>query len=335
MKKTFLFLCKFAVSGILAMLILSVFAFVYYNPPKAEPQPGKYTNSKFVSGAVWTDMSEGVGYGVTNDLGYNDADSYDPGAPVIAVIGSSHTEALQVPQDKTYTAQLQQLLSQNGKDINCLNLGVSGHFLNISVSNFEYFAEEFENVQCAVIETANLSYEPEQLEKMLNGEYHSDLQMRGGLYSLAQKIPYLRLLYKQYQDSRQKNGNAAATEQEPFDYAAYEVGVNKVMEKLSGIATEKDFPLVILYHDSLTVENGKASRKDDAEMVKIFRNCCEKNGILFVDVTERFAEHFEATYELPYGFSNTTMGAGHLNTVGHSVVAEELYDYVAGFVEGN
>jgi len=330
MKKTFLFFCKLAISGILALAILCGFALVYYNPPVAVPNEDKFTNSKFTSGSYWTDMSEGVGYGKTNHLGFNEVDTVDPAKPLVAVIGSSHTEALQVPQTDTYTAQLQQL---QGNQVNCVNFGISGHFLNISVSNFRYFAESYADAQvtCAIIETANLSYTPAELEKMLNEEYHSDLQPRGGLYALAQKLPYLRLLYKQYQDTRQKGGSAAPSEPAPFDYEGYEAGLQKVMEKLSAIAAEQGFPLVILYHDAIGVEGNRAYRQDDAQQVEIFKNCCEANGIRFVDVTDRFISHYESTYELPYGFSNTTPGTGHLNTLGHRLIAEEL----APVLEGN
>lgn len=335
MKKLFLFMGKLAISGILALIILSAFTLVYFNSPISQPQPGKYTNSKLTPNTVWVGMIEGVGYGVTNNLGYNDADPYDPNAPVIAIMGSSHTEALQVPQDETYTAKLQESLSENGIDINCLNLGISGHFLNINVSNFEYLAAEFENAECVVIETVSLSYTPEELEKMLNGEYHTDRQERGLIYSTAQRIPYFRLLFKQYQEIKLKNAPPEPESTEPFDYTAYEEKLELVMQKLSGIAAEKEFPLVILYHNFPVVTNGSAAREDDARMLEIFRNCCERNGIVFVDVTDRFVEHFNETYQLPYGFSNTTMGAGHLNTVGHSIIAQELSKCISTLMEEN
>ncbi len=329
MKKAILFFCKLAISGVLALVILSGFAFVFYNPPTAEAQTEKYTNSKFTPGIFWSDMTEGFGFGVINNLGYNDPDAYDPTKPVIAVIGSSHTEAFQVPQNKTYTAQLQDLLqAQRGETVNCLNLGVSGHFLNISVSNFGYFADSFENVECAIIEVAELKYTPEEFEKMLAGEYHSDLKPRGTLYSLAQKIPYARLLYKQFQDSQQKSSGIAA-EEKPLDYFAYEESLNKVMQQLSDIATENNFPLVILYHCSLDIENLNILRKDDPKMVEIFQKCCEQNNIGFLDMTNSFTGHFNNTYELPYGFSNTTIGEGHLNILGHRLIAEELCNYIA------
>ena len=107
------------------------------------------------------------------------------------------------------------------------------------------------------------------------------------------------------------------------------------MQKLSGIAAENGYPLMFLYHNIPTVENGKAFRRDDSRMLEIFKTCCERNGILFVDVTERFLAHFQDTYELPYGFSNTSMGSGHLNVLGHQLISEELFACVAQLTEGN
>lgn len=337
MKKTILFFCKLAISGILALAILSVLTMAYCNSPQSVAQPDKFTNNKFVSHTYWMNMMEGGGYGKTNNLGYNEQDDFDFATPMIAVLGCSHTQALEIPQNKTYTAQLQQLLKSGGaEDIDCQNFGISAHFLNVCVSNFRYFAEAFQDadVKCAVIETSSINYTPEEWEKMFAEEYHSDLQERNPLYTMAQKIPYLRLLYRQFQDVR-KSGNTTVVEPAPFDYTGYKVGVDQVMEKLSGIAKEEGFPLVILYHNSITVQDRTASREDDAQQLEIFRDACQRNGILFVDVTNRFIDHYNNTFELPYGFSNTTMGTGHLNELGHRIIADELYGCVAQIMEGD
>lgn len=336
MKKIVAYFLKLAVSGVLALVILSALTLVYYNPPISKAQPDKYTNSKFESNAFWSDMIEGWGFGTTNDLGYNDPDGFATSDPVIAVLGSSHTEALQVSQKKNYVSKLQEKLSGDSdktNDISCLNLGVSGHFFDTSVSNFEYFAESFSNVRDAVIETGDLEFTPEQLEKMLNGEYHTDLGEKGLLYESVQKIPYARLLYKQYMDTKKVEG--ASSEKPDTDYPLYEEGMDKVLEKLSGIAAEKGFELTILYHNKVMVKNRNGFRTDDLQIVEIFQKCCEKNDVMFIDVTDSFVERFNATYELPYGFSNTTMGSGHLNELGHSIVADELYKHFAAQAEGN
>lgn len=334
MKQIFLFICKFIISGICAMLVLSVFALIYHNPPIAEAQPDKYTNSKFTQNTFWSYMGEGFGYGKTNNLGYIDEDQFDPSVPLIAFLGSSHTEALEVPQKKNYVSQLQNKLfddADTGNDLQCLNLGVSGHFFNICVSNFEYLPETIQNAKHIVIETGNIVFSETQLTKMLDGQYHVDMEQRGKLYDLAQKIPYLRLFYKQYQDTKQTK---ATTSKEIYtDYVAYELGLTKVLEKLSNIADKYNIQLTILYHNSIDVHNRVASRKDDPRLLDVFSKCCEKYDIGFIDVTNQFVDHFNSTYELPYGFSNTTLGFGHLNKVGHSIIATELYNYLTEYAE--
>lgn len=335
MKKVVISFVRFAISGVLALLILCALTVVYYSPPVSKAQPSKYTNSKFEKNVFWSDMIEGWGVGTTNNLGYNSLDDYDALEPVIAVLGSSHTEALQVNQKKNFVSQMQaKLLADSDKtnDAVCLNLGVSGHFFDISASNFEYFAQNFSNVQGAVIETANLEFTPEKLEKMFNGDYHVDRSEKGKVYELVQKIPYARLLYKQYMDTKTVEG---ASTKEPIDYTLYQQGVDKVLNKLGGIAETNGFELIILYHNHVTVENKQGIRTDDPQIVEIFRKKCEENGIVFIDVTDRFVEHFNDTYELPYGFPNTTMGSGHLNELGHSMVADELYEHFANRTEGD
>ena len=190
MKKFLLFLVKLTVSGILALTVLNLFTLVYYNPPKAVAQPDKFTNSRYESEVSWSFMTEGFGSGDTNSLGYNSAEP-DLKKPMIAFIGSSHTEALEVNQEDNFVTQTQNQLYGDSlpyNDIQCQNFGMAGHFFNISVSNFEYFANAFDNVHSVVIETHELDYSPEQLGKMLNGEYHKELGARSTLYNLAQKI---------------------------------------------------------------------------------------------------------------------------------------------------
>lgn len=55
---------------------------------------------------------------------------------------------------------------------------------------------------------------------------------------------------------------------------------------------------------------------------------CEANDILFLDMGDAFLKEYEASYEVPYGFSNTSPGTGHLNRIGHRLVAEELYKMI-------
>ena len=64
------------------------------------------------------------------------------------------------------------------------------------------------------------------------------------------------------------------------------------------------------------------------EYLRAFSEACEAAGVLFVDMSERFLQAYEAEHILPHGFANTAMGQGHLNADGHRLVAEALYDAI-------
>lgn len=49
-----------------------------------------------------------------------------PGAPTILCLGDSHTFGVGVPADRTYPAQLEQLLADRGLTVNVVNLGAPG-----------------------------------------------------------------------------------------------------------------------------------------------------------------------------------------------------------------
>lgn len=327
MKKTICFFLKLCLSGILAVIILSAFCLVYYNPPIAVANPDKFTNNKAQAYYHWADMTEGFGYGKINNLGFNSPEDVEYTDRVIAVLGSSHTQAYQVSQSKSYVSLFNDKMPE---EIKVINLASAGHFFRITASNFRYFAEAFENVDHAFIETHTLEFSLKELEGILNEDYHRDMGARGTIYNLAQKIPYLRLIVKQYQDIGSENEAVEASDNTEIDYVAYEEALDKVMKKLSDIAEENDIKLSILYHSWIKINDDcSASRNDDSTAVDIFKKVCEANGIGVVDVVDSFIENYYENRELPYGFANTTIGSGHLNETGHRIIADELYRYVS------
>lgn len=73
--------------------------------------------------------------------------------------------------------------------------------------------------------------------------------------------------------------------------------------------------------------------EDGEKYINIFKNCCKEYNIEVIDVTQRFISNYEENYELPYGFANTLPGKGHLNKVGHELIADELYRRINEFDE--
>ena len=324
-RKKILFLAKVCISGLIAVAILSAFCLIYYNPPIAAPQKDRYTNYAFTANRRWSFMTEGWGFGKTNNLGYIDSEDSAPAAPDIIVMGSSHTEALQVSSSKNYVALTEAMLLEDADPENnysCLNIGISGHTFGTQISNLPYLLRHFDGMKYVVIETSTFDYTPAEFQDMLDGKFHSDLAEKNALYSLAQKIPYLRLLSKQY-NSLQKAENTTAEQNTAFDRDAYETAFASVAAFLAETAKTQNFEIVLLYHANDLVESPNA-----AAQLSVVKDVCSAYGICLVDTALMLSEHYEKTHQHPYGFSNTTPGTGHLNETGHGLIAQALYEHI-------
>lgn len=61
------------------------------------------------------------------------------------------------------------------------------------------------------------------------------------------------------------------------------------------------------------------------DAVSVFADLCAENDIIFLDMSKRFEKEYKEHYAVPYGFSNTSVGEGHLNKSGHAMMANEIY----------
>ena len=57
---------------------------------------------------------------------------------------------------------------------------------------------------------------------------------------------------------------------------------------------------------------------------------CAKYDIQVINMVPVFEEYYLKTSKLPYGFNNSTIGKGHLNKVGHALIAKAIYEYMEG-----
>ena len=53
--------------------------------------------------------------------------------------------------------------------------------------------------------------------------------------------------------------------------------------------------------------------------------------IRFVDLTDAYMRAYREQYLLPSGFSNTAPARGHLNAIGHRLIAETLYTAITAW----
>ena len=334
MKKAVKYLSKCIIAGIISIVLLSLLSLIYYNPPIVTQQSDWITNFKYEENSKWSFMLEGFGHGKTDKLGYNNAYYIDCSNPDIVFVGSSHLEALQVPQEANCVYLLNEKFDKDTlphNDFKCLNLGVSAHALEVSLSNFKYVVDKYKEAKYIVIETSNVEFSPTMLDEIAKGKFHAPEEEKSLIEKMAQKVPYFRLLYKKINEaSTTKNevvGGTNALNNDDINVYIHKMKV--ILNKVAKLSAENNIKPVVLMHQRFWEDSDGNIIKENKEMyINAFKECCENTGIKVIDVTKPMIDCYKTNYNFSYGFSNTSPGEGHLNKTGHRIIAEEVYQSI-------
>lgn len=330
-KKILSWLIKVIISGLLALLILTGFCYFYFNVPVHYACADGATDYYWEPSVFYSRATEGIAYGHTNNEGYQNTYDYTVGMPIdVLILGSSHMEAFEVCQNESAAC----LLNEKLKERMVYNLGTAGHSFLTCVSNLDAAVSKYHPDAYIVIETYSVQFSEGDLLDAINANVAEIPSHTGGIVGLLQKNQYLRLLYTQLTNfsGGQDNGEADLS----FAVQEHQGSSNEdlldiLLQKVSASAGNVGAKPIIMYHSFPKFnEGGQLLLTDDDSAINQFRILCEKNGIVFLDMRERFIEEYRKNYTLPYGFCNTSVGGGHLNKYGHAMIAEELYKLMEG-----
>ena len=328
MKKTLQSLLRIIISGVIAFVILSVFCILYYNVPTQAVCEDGVSFNKWGSHVFYSRATEGFAAGVTNNDGYINSFDYEQGMPIdVLIMGSSHIEGFNTPQEYITSERLNDMLGYNG----VYNIGVSGHSFMSCVNNMEAAVDKYKPSKYVVIEISTLNYSSDSINKAINGEIRGDSVSANGFLRLLQKNQYLRLLYMQasmYMEQNEKKqvSNQEASSDRLLITEEKTALFDALFAKISAIAQKYGAKAIIMYHPATSVgSDGSLVLPNNSETTDVFREYSEKNGVIFLDMSERFLKEYNENDILPHGFSNTSVGSGHLNRYGHEMIASELY----------
>lgn len=333
-KKSLKALGKTVVAGIIAFVILTLFGFFYYNEPVASANKDGSTDYRREANVLYFYATEGFGQGKTNNDGFSNMFDYDDEMKIdILIMGSSHMEAYQVDMRQSTASRLNALLDNK----TVYNIGFSGHKFLTCASNLKAALKTYRPTNYVVIVTSSVSFSDEEIALAIDGET-PDLPSNaanGGIIGLLRKNPYLHLIKRQmdfYLNDLQAEDIEDAEAPEAFaesDSAVNESLLSDLLHKMSVSAEEYGAKLIIAYHPGVKIaSDGALILNADQDAIARFKRSCDANGILFLDMSDRFKEEYENTYILPYGFANSPVGSGHLNQYGHAMMAEELYQLI-------
>lgn len=321
MHKFMRWFCKAIISGSIAIVIASVICTFYYNPGTHIDNKSGETDYVWLGNYNTMTMIEGIAWNRTDKNGfYNASDSLDKNMDIL-IMGSSNTEGNHI----LYEQNFPYILSKNtGKSV--YNIGMSGHTLLVCINNLKKALENMKPTEYLIIETSSVKYTEDEINKCLCGQMENLQSYGEGLLFYLQKSPYLKLLYAQIQNwnSNSNNGYVIQSEQ-PDDEQIPEEPYLKLMKYVSDTCSEYGVKPIILYYPNIVLNpDGTASSVINRAALKVFENACQINGILFVNMEEKFMDRYNKDSILPTGFCNTAVGYGHLNKYGTEMIADEL-----------
>ncbi len=327
-KKIIIHIVKILIAGFFALVLLTLFCLIYKNDPVHYPDPDGATDYRWTPNYFRSQATEGFSWGKTNNEGYYNFKDYNTNDHIdILIMGSSQMEASNVRPEESTAALLEKKLG------NCLvyNIGVSGHYLPICACNLEKALQKYNPSSYVVIETGTLSFSEEELQLAIEGKIPEISSKNDGIIGFLQKNQFLRLIYHQYQSV---NGNEQNDDVSRENIIAPEKSMNQeennllteLLTNMNNKIIKNNARMIVLYHPSTSLNiDGSLNIGGNLEEISEFKQICEENNILFLDMSKRFADEYEANYILPYGFANTSVGSGHLNSYGHAMIADELY----------
>ena len=183
-------------AGLLALALLNLFCVFYYNVPVHYTNPDGATEYKWEAGRFYSKGTEGFALGRTNNDGFNNLRDHTPGEAVdILLMGSSHMEGFNVAQDENAAALLNE---RYGGERYVYNIGTAGHTLLYCVKHLDRALAVYAPAGWVVLETMSLDFAPGDMDAVVDGTYPDIPSHTGGLLTMLQKLPFLRLFYTQY-----------------------------------------------------------------------------------------------------------------------------------------
>lgn len=321
-----LWLGKVLIAGVIAFIVLTLFCMVYDNIPVHYATADGVTDYHWQPDSLYCHCTEGFSWGRTNNEGYMNAFDYMEDTLVdVLIMGSSHMEAGQVPMELSAAGQLCGYLP----DKIVYNIGMSGHNLLVCVQNLSAAVQKYAPSKCVVIEVMYLQSSNEDISKALSGEYPELPSHTDGIIGLLQRNQFLRNIYHQLKGFMGKADDS--DDVSPADVSAATDNndpalLSSLLSRMADTAASSGARLIIAYHPSTTLEkDGTITFSTTEAEENTFSELCAENGVYFLDMRDRFQREYDENHILPYGFSNTSVGSGHLNRYGHEMMAEELY----------
>lgn len=305
--------------------MLSLFALGYNYTGVHSTNPTGATDFVFQPYQLWTSFNEGFAWTRLDEDSFHNPVGAKNQPVDILLMGSSQMFAVYVPAGQSTGERLNAMLP----DLHTYNIGMAEHQFHTCVGNIASAVAQYHPARYVILETDSVSLSMDDMKNVLEGTYAEIASQDSGmLYLLQRYVPAAKVIYRQLV-SWLPAATTASMEEDNHTSAEFHDVVNSYFAKAVEPVAASGARLIIFYHPGTEIDaDGRIVFDTDPNALVAFREGCEENGILFVDMTEDFQTLFDQRHKLPYGFINSRVGKGHLNGYGHDIIAWRLWDTI-------
>ncbi|WP_028241923.1 hypothetical protein [Pseudobutyrivibrio ruminis] len=316
---------------IAGFFIANIVCFVYERPVGWHDTPCGATGAVREPGAILIHGTEGYSVTKIDRNGYTNPDK-ELADNYVLMMGASHTQGKEISTDKKYSVLVDNYLSTDDK-LHTYNISCDGNFLPAQIKHFKAAMQAFPNASIVTIEIPSTDYSVDELENAAeqpeyncadSSDYFSNLSyMEKIKNNIKDYVPLISLIKNKMETSKKSQlENKTNT---AVDYDEYARVINK---DLRLIRSEFDKKIVFIYHPDVKLEENGNLTLVYSDTWVMFKDACVANNIDIIDSGNDFCDYFEKNHKVPYGFFNTSLGNGHLNEVGHKIIADEVIEYL-------
>lgn len=324
---------QWGVAVIIGFFVVNLICFAYDRQPGWMDTPYGVTDAVREPYGVLIHGTEGYGISRMDKNGFTNpnkelADSY------VLMMGASHTQGKEMRDDKKYSVLVSDYLSAGDGFLHTYNIACDGSYLPSQIRHFEAAMKAYQDAEAVTIEIHSTDYSVGELRESMNQvEYNPEdsalafdkLSRKDRLELLVSDIVPLIAKIKKNIETLKKAKNPSSSYR--VETLEYEKVIN---EALFLIRSETDKPIVFVYHPQLKINNDGSMSIKDSTTFGIFKQACLNNQIDVLDMGDDFINYYNEYKKVPYGFMNTSLGAGHLNEVGHKIIADAIIEYLEG-----
>lgn len=325
---------------LLTVFVVNIACYLYYNPTHSSIK----NSYRLEPNGIGFQAMEGCAITYVDANGFSNKSLPVEKEGCILVMGSSQGSGQNVPVERRFSDCLNKMLGYEDS-LKVYNVSYSGGNFADIVHNYKELIEEFPQTEVVIIEldSAHLSLTEDDYEYAMKqvtmgdsvigenlGEYSL---MEKGINFLKNSLPLGLLGVKQYMAWQ-----PLMTEISFNLFEKNTDNINKVCEMnnelmywdacLKLISKESNAKIVIVFHDPIDIEANSCTDTLLPPKMQEIEKMCNNYNIDVINMIPIFTQNYLEYYELPYGFHNTKFNEGHLNEIGHKLIAEQIYQYL-------